>query len=729
MSHGRLRVYLGVAPGAGSTHALLDEAHRRADRGTDVVLAAVDTHRRARLDQALDGVELVGDGSAIDVAAVLARRPAVVFVDDLQRPNPDGADRAWRWQDVEYLLAAGLDVVATVDVRHIASLADVVRAITGTDPGGAVPDRLVREADQLQLVDIPPHALRRRLAHGGLLTAEQLDARRAAGFRPEVLAALREVAFTWAAGAIARQHLAHGERPPGLDAQLAAIASPVATPLDIQVAIPGDDARVAIPRLQRGLSGRRLGVGTVLALGLPSLATLALRAAGTWAGLAMDSLLLLLTVVITALVGGLWPALLGAVLASTLLNYFFIPPVYTFRVGEPHNVITLIMFLLVASLVSTVVHRAATQAGRASRAAAESRSLATLAEEVLRSDEALPALLEHLRTAFGMTSASLLEQSGTPTWQLVAGRGPQPPSRPEEAEVTVPAGDHLMLALAGRSLAAGDRTLLRAFAAQAQGLLERDRLARAAAQAARLEAGQKLRDALLGAVGHDLRTPLAAARAAVSSLQSSDVTWAPAERQELLDTAGQSLERLGRLVADLLDLSRLRAGALTVTGEPVWLEDLVPPALDEVGPGARDVRLHLAEDLPAVMADGALLTRALVNVITNAVRHSPADAPPVVAVSSVAGQVEVRVIDRGPGVPEQERSRMFVPFQRLGDTDNSTGLGLGLAVSRGLVEAMGGTLEVEDTPGGGLTMVLSLPAAPADLLAVEPGRRERGEPT
>ena len=194
----------------------------------------------------------------------------------------------------------------------------------------------------------------------------------------------------------------------------------------------------------------------------------------------------------------------------------------------------------------------------------------------------------------------------------------------------------------------------------------------------------------------------------------------------MLATAEESLTKLGRLVADLLDLSRLRAGVLAVENAPVWLDDVIPPALDELGPQADNVALRLPEDLPPVRADAALLTRALVNITANALRYSPTGTPPVLTASATGDRVEVRVIDRGPGIPEQDRSRIFTPFQRLGDTDNQAGLGLGLALSRGLVEAMDGTLQPEDTPGGGLTMVLSLPAAlDEELKTAEPGQRER----
>lgn len=859
MPRGRLRVYLGVAPGAGKTHALVDEARRCGARGKDVVVAAVDTRGRLPLDVACAGLERVGDGRQVDVEAVLARRPAVAVVDDLQEPNSPGARHPYRWQDVEELIAAGVDVVAAVDVRYLASLVDVVEVLTGSRPPHVVPDRVLRDADQLQLVDIAPPALRRRLAHGRLHPAEQVDAELSAVYRPPVLAALRELAFTWMLGTVVHQHagdaaggptvptvaagvrqaevhervlvalpggpqtepllrraarmaarmpgaelhavhVLSGRSLPGREEQdtgvLRALAADVGatyqqvigddvavallavaeaehatqlvvgadTPcgrlgrlarafgrrgggitarlvsaaphLDIHVAaVPVGGQHVEMPPSRPGLPRWRRLTGLAVAVVLPVALAVGLVRAGSWTGLAGDSLLFLLAVVITSLVGGLVPALLGAVIGSTLLNFYFIPPVHTLRVAEPHNIFTLVVFVLVAAMVSGVVQRAATLSTKAARASAESRALASMAGSVLRGQEGLPTLLEHVRTAFGMTSASLLEHVPTASdtgtgssWRAVNACGQEPPARPEEADVTVPAGDNLVLALSGRTLAAADRTMVGAFAAQAQGLLERDRLARAAALAARLEATERLRDALLAAVGHDLRTPLASARAAVSSLQAADVTWSGQERQELLATAEESLERLGRLVTDLLDLSRLRAGVLTVVGEPVWLDDVIPPALDELGEPGRDVTLRIRDDLPPVLADAALLTRALVNVIGNALRHAPGDSAPVLTASHRADHVEIRVIDRGPGIPEQDRERVFVPFQRLGDTDNFTGLGLGLALSRGLVEAMNGTLEPEDTPGGGLTMVLSLPTALDDgNRTAEPGRRERKE--
>jgi two-component system sensor histidine kinase KdpD len=238
-----------------------------------------------------------------------------------------------------------------------------------------------------------------------------------------------------------------------------------------------------------------------------------------------------------------------------------------------------------------------------------------------------------------------------------------------------------------------------------------------------------MRTALLAAVSHDLRTPLASAKAAVTSLRSPEITWSAADRAELLATADESLDKLTRLVGNLLDMSRLQAGALSVFCRPAGLDDVVAVALDQLGPLGRDVIVDIPESLPTVLVDPAILERVIVNLTGNALRYSPPGKPPLLAASTLGGRVELRVVDRGPGIPADDRDRVFVPFQRLGDTDNTSGVGLGLALSRGLTEVMGGTLDPEETPGGGLTMIISLPAGAATDQPVKaaPGRRERDE--
>jgi len=254
-----------------------------------------------------------------------------------------------------------------------------------------------------------------------------------------------------------------------------------------------------------------------------------------------------------------------------------------------------------------------------------------------------------------------------------------------------------VVALRGRSLPASDQRVLAAFAAQATAALERRRLARAAAQAASIAAADKMRTALLAAVSHDLRTPLAAAKAAIGTLRDTELEVPAEDRQELLEAADESLDRLIALVENLLDMSRLQAGAIKLRLEPAAADEILPRAVDHVPESAGRVTLEpVPPAVPPVLADGALLERVLANLVGNAVKHT--GSPVLVTVSALGGHVEIRVIDRGPGIPQADWDLVFRPFQRLGDRDNSAGVGLGLALARGLVEAMGGTLTPEDTP-------------------------------
>jgi two-component system sensor histidine kinase KdpD len=345
----------------------------------------------------------------------------------------------------------------------------------------------------------------------------------------------------------------------------------------------------------------------------------------------------------------------------------------------------------------------------------------------------LPALLERVREAFGMTSACLMERIDTDelveTWRPLASAGTPTCRRPEEGDAEIPGRENLVLVLQGRTLAADERRLVGAFAAHAAALVDRTRLSEAAAEAKPLAEADKLRTALLRAVGHDLRSPLASAKASVTSLRSDDVEWTESERDELLATADESLDRLARLVDNLLDLSRLQAGVLPVFNRPMALDEILPGVLAELGEDADRVRVDIPHTLPLVDADPALLERVVANLLANAVRYSPPGRPPLVTSSALGDVVEIRVIDRGPGIPAADRGRVFAPFQRLGDTDNTVGVGLGLALARGLAEAMHGTVQPEETPGGGLTMVVSMPSAtlrPGDTPV--PGSRERSEP-
>jgi two-component system sensor histidine kinase KdpD len=446
--------------------------------------------------------------------------------------------------------------------------------------------------------------------------------------------------------------------------------------------------------------------------------------------LSSQILLYLIVVLAVALIGGIYPALLAAIAASLLLNYYFTPPLYTFNIGERNNIIALVAFLLVAVGVSSVVDLVARRSRQAARASSEAATLSVLAGSVLRGENALQALVDRLRETFAMDSVSLLSRPTDPDgrsrfdhsdadpWDVLACSGGPPCLVPDEAETTVLAGENYRLALRGRTLPAADQRVLVAFATQAAAVLEQRRLAQAAAAAQPLAELDRTRTALLAAVSHDLRTPLASVKAAVDSLRDRDVAWSEADQQELLAAAAESLDRLSALVENLLDMSRLQAGALPVFRRRVAIEEVVPTALDDLGPDGRDVKVSIPAELPEVVADPALLERIIANIVANALRYAASDQPPLITASALADRVELRVIDRGPGIPQDARDRIFAPFQRLGDRDNTTGLGLGLALSRGLAEAMDGSLIPDDTPGGGLTMVLTLQAAQLSATAI-----------
>ncbi|MFF2126228.1 ATP-binding protein [Streptomyces olivochromogenes] len=828
MGRGKLRIYLGAAPGVGKTYAMLSEAHRRVERGTDCVVAFVEHHNRSRTEVMLHGLEQVPRkqldyrGSVfteMDVDAVLLRAPAVALVDELAHTNVPGSRNAKRWQDVEELLAAGIDVVSTVNIQHLESLGDVVESITGVRQRETVPDEVVRRADQIELVDMSPQALRRRMAHGNIYKSDKVDAALSNYFRPGNLTALRELALLWVADRVdeylteyrsehrvskiwgSRERIVVGltggpegrtlirraarlaEKGAGGEVMAVYIARSdgltSASPKELAVQrtlvedlggtfhhVVGDDIPVALLDFARGVNATQIvlgssrrktwqyvfgpGVGATVAResgpdldvhivthdevakgrGLPVARGARLgRSRIIWGwlvgvggpvvlavllntidlGLANDMLLFLTVTVAAALLGGLFPALASAAFGSLLLNYYYTPPLHRLTIADPKNIVAIAIFVGVAVSVASVVDLAARRTHQAARLRAESEILSFLAGSVLRGETSLEALLERVRETFGMESVALLERAGdVDPWTCAGSVGPQSPKRPDDADVDMPVGDHMALALSGRVLPASDRRVLAAFAAQAAVVLDRQRLQHEADQAKELAEGNRIRTALLAAVSHDLRTPLAAIKAAVTSLRSDDVAWSEEDQAELLEAIEEGADRLDHLVGNLLDMSRLQTGTVTPLIREIDLDEVVPMALGGVPEGSAD--LDIPETLPMVAVDPGLLERAVANLVENAVKYSPADEPVLVSASAMANRVEVRVVDRGPGVPDEAKDRIFAPFQRYGDAPRGAGVGLGLAVARGFAEAMGGTLNAEDTPGGGLTMVLTVRA-------------------
>ena len=828
---GELRIYLGAAPGVGKTYDMLGEAHRRAGRGTDVVVGFVETHGRAKTAALLEGLEVlprrkVGhrgvELTELDVDAVLARAPQVVLIDELAHTNAPGSRNPKRWQDVEEILDAGITVLSTLNIQHLESLNDVIERITGVRQQETVPDEVVRRAEQVELVDITPEALRRRMAHGNIYASEKVDAALANYFQPRNLTALREMALLWVAdqvevalqryradqrvadvwetrervvvaltggpeseivlrraARIAKRsgsaelfavHVLRGDgltgAPAGALAALRRLAEDVGASFHTVV---GDDVPAALLDFARGVDATQLVLGTsrrsrlarvlvesigtrviqdsghidvhmvthpeagrgirlpqrfsavpvtrraagwALGLALPLAATIAGVLGRDVLGLSTDVVLFFLATVVTALVGGLGPALLAAVAGGLLLNFFLTPPLYTLTIAGRENVITLVVMVLVAVLVALVVDRAARRAQQAAAARAEAELLSSFSRTVLTRADPLPRLLDKLREAFGLTTAAILQrQNGQ--WVISACSGPPDCARPEHADVDVAVEPDIHLVGRGHTLTAADRRLLEAVAGQAMLALRNQQIAAEAAEARRRADATELRSALLAAVGHDLRPPLTSIKAAAGSLRDRQLRLSEDDRAELAATIEESADQLTGLVNNLLDSSRIATGAVAPELHPVGFDEVAALALRGLAPpgeAARRIRLEIGEHLPEVLADPGLLERVIANVTDNALRHS-GGSPVVLRASSHADRVELRIVDAGPGVPPAQADRLFAPFQRLGDRAPG-GLGLGLSVARGFTEAMGGTITAEDTPGGGLTIVISLPAAP-----------------
>ncbi len=470
--------------------------------------------------------------------------------------------------------------------------------------------------------------------------------------------------------------------------------------------------RFRLPRITGGaLSVKRRLLGFLLALVGGPLLTWLLVSIRNEDTITSDVLAYQLLVVLVSLVGGIWPAVFAAVMSAFTLNYFFVEPYYTVTIADTRNVWALILYVLIAVLVSFIVDRAARAARAARRAEAEAELLANVAGSVLRGESAVPALISRTRESLGLAGVRLVDADGT----VVATDG-EPVRDGRYDAVTVArrnGGPPAMLELHGHTLDASARRLIDAVAAQLSAALEHSDLTATARAAGVLAETDQVRSALLSAVSHDLRRPLAAAVAAVGGLRASGANLSPDDRAELIATADESLTTLSALVTDLLDVSRVQAGVLAVSLQAVDSAGVVLAALDELGAGPDRFELALDPELPPLEADPVLLQRVLVNVMANAARHAPAGSRVRVTTSRLGGTAEIRVVDHGSGVSPERRDDMFTPFQRLGDTDNTAGLGLGLALSKGFTEGMGGTLTPEDTPGGGLTMVISLPVADA----------------
>ena len=829
MPRGSLRIYLGAAPGVGKTYAMLGEGHRRQQRGADVVVGLVETHGREQTQAQVADLDVMPRiaveyrGTTLyemDIDAILDRAPDIVLVDEYAHTNAPGSRYEKRWQDVELLLDAGIEVISTLNVQHLESLNDVITEITGTVQRETVPDAVVRRADQIELVDMSPEALRRRMAHGNVYPAERIDAAMSNYFRPGNLGALRELALLWVADrveeSLATYLAAHGitqtwetrerivvgitgrrggdtlirraarmagrvggdlvgvhvyaddglstddtemlsvqrrlvEQLGGrvhdvvapspaeglvsfaqaekatqlvlgasrrgrwhelLHGSFAGRAMRSASGLDVHIIADHDEAggsKHRHPQPDGSTRSRRRSGWVLTVAGLPLLVAITVPFRGSIA-LTTELLLFLTVVLLIATIGGRVVAAAAAVFASLLVNWFFVVPYNTLTIAEPENVVSLAVFVGVAITVGSLVDTAARRAHEAQRARIEATALARSAATLAADPEALPRLIEQIRVTFDLDRVRLVPESAPQNGYDTA----------TDAETTTPptstvsVGDALgpdsryRLELYGRTLTGDDQRVLRALADQLAVAIERSQLGREAAEAEALAQVDAVRTALLRAVSHDLRTPLASIKAMVSGLLESDVQWRPGDVRDALVTIDEEADRLNRLVGNLLDASRLQIGALAVNCQAIDLSESITATLGSIGPTADRVEVDVPEGLPAAYGDSTLLERSLYNVVTNALRHG-ADAPVRLTVGVVGHEIHVCTIDRGPGIAKHLRAKVMAPFQQLGDDRSADGVGLGMSIAQGFVQAMHARLELDDTPGGGLTVIIALP--------------------
>lgn len=835
-ARGRLEVYLGCAPGVGKTYEMLSRARGLIDDGVDIVIALVESHGRSATAAQTEGFEVIPRHEVghrgtrlmeMDLAAVLARHPGVALVDELAHTNAPGSTNAKRWQDIEVLRDAGIDVLTTVNIQHLESLNDVVEQITGVVQRETVPDDAVRAADQIELVDISPEALRQRLSAGKVYPQGRVDGALTNYFRQGNLTALRELALLWLADqvddSLADYRAAHGitdtwearERvvvavtggPESAtllrrasriasrsSAELVAVhvirgdgLSGAADLNELQLlaagfkarihTVVGEDVPAALLDFARGVNATQLvlgtsrrprwqrifeeGVGTavvassgridvhmvthdetrrrfpldirdtrfhrplswVAAVGVPLIATAALTVLDRWLDFAAQSALYFVAVLAVSMLGGIGPAALSAVVSGLLLNYFFTDPRFTFTISEPDNLITMLVLLMVAIAVAALVHSATLRRSQAQRSSRDAELLALFSDAVL-GGAGVGGLLERVRETYDQRAVSLVRTDRAAQAEIAAAVGDLPPATPDEADTACAApGGEFELLLAGHRLDSRDQRVLTSVATQAAAVVRRSELEAQASQARALAQTDEMRRALLSAVSHDLRTPLAGAKAAVSSLRSTDVTFGPEDTAELLAAIEESVDQLAGLVSNLLDSTRLAADAVRPQRRRTYLVEVLHRAVASVArrePGEPDVAMTFS----TVWADtdAGLLERALANLIDNAIHHGGGKVEVDVSADSSdtsRPRTVIQVIDHGAGIAPERRAAVFTPFTQGGQRNGGDGgVGLGLSVADGFIAALDGSLEVTDTPGGGTTMVVTLPASDPGVAAV-----------
>ncbi|HEX4026067.1 MAG TPA: sensor histidine kinase KdpD [Rhizomicrobium sp.] len=865
--HGRLKIFLGAAPGVGKTYEMLVQARRRKLEGLDAVIGVVETHGRVETDLLTKGIEAVPKKrfpykgrvlAEMDLDAILQRRPRLVLVDELAHDNAPGSRHPKRYMDVEEILAAGIDVYTTLNVQHIESLNDVVAKITHVRVRETVPDSILDRADDIELVDLTPEDLLQRLKDGKVYLADA--AMRAAQnyFVPGNLAALRELALRRTAQRVdaqmvdyMRAHAISGpweasERllvtvnaRPGAAAAIR-YARRLADRLRaswtaIHVETGGAETEAERDRVAQALRlAERMGgmaatvpaaseaegviqfarannithIVTTASRGsrwreffAPSLAQQIVREAGemsvhvmpdraekqeiakrpaperpvfdprAFAGsLAMSAaalavglllrqslavsnvaLVLLVAVLASAVTYGLVPSLFTCLICALTYNFFFLPPLYTFTIADPENVITLVVFMLVAGAASNLTARVRMQAIVARQRAATtedlyrfSRKLAGIAslDDLLWATAYQVAHMLRLHVVLLMPNS---DESGGEELMVRAGYPPEDTlddgdlaaakwafEQGQEAgrgADTLPGARRLFLPMRtargvvaiigldsdqeGQLLAPDQRRLLDSLSDQTALAIERLHLAEEADRSRVAAETERLRNALLTSISHDLRTPLASILGSASSLKAYRDSLGVGEQNELIGTIQEEAERLNHFIANLLDMTRLESGALAPNLSLIDLDDVVGSVLRRAPTQNHKLALELEPGLPMLRLDPVLFEQVLFNLLDNAAKYAAPGTTITLRARREGGAVRVQVLDEGPGLPEEDRERVFDKFYRVRVADKKrAGTGLGLAIARGFMEAMGGTITAanrSDHSGAIFTLTLPVP--------------------
>jgi two-component system, OmpR family, sensor histidine kinase KdpD len=869
-ARGRLKIFLGYAAGVGKTYAMLEAAHQRKAEGVDLVVAYIDTHDRAETEAMLQDLEVIPRRQVeyrgrllpeMDVDAVLTRRPQLALVDELAHTNAPGVRHPKRYQDVQELLDAGVNVYTTLNVQHLESLNDVVAQITGVVVRETIPDSIVDEAAEIELIDLPPVELLQRLKEGKVYVPEQAARAIAKFFRAGNLTALRELVMRRAAERVDDQMRAYMQTRaiPGpwpakerllvcvglspFSERLVRSARRLADELDAEwfavyvetsdhhrlpqnqkdrisrtlrlaeelggkaVTLPGHSVAEAVleyarkhnvtkivagkpiqPRWRELLRGSAMDqiirhsgpVDVYFISGMPKTKDAVGQQAADWrphppwrryvqsvalviGGTTLSALvrpffsptnlvmIYLLVVVLAALYLGRGPSFLAAILSVLVFDFFFVPPSLTLAIADTEYLLTFAALLVVGLVISSLTVRVREQADAAGHREAQTAELYALSRDLAAAvnlDAILQAILAHIGQTFGREVVVLLPGDSTPgdtiepqaispgfaldenqlavaAWAFKHG---QPAGRGTD---TLPSVDIRCFPLKtargvvgvlgvkpaqpGSLLTPDQRDLLQAFASQAALAIERVQLAEQAQRAELLQSEEKLRTTLLNMISHDLRTPLVSITGALSSLQEEDIVYDGATRRSLIENAHEEAERLNRLVGNLLDMTRIEAGALQLAREPTDVQDLIGSALEQAERwldtplGVRPVTVDVAMDLPLVAVDFVLMHQVLVNLLDNAVKYSPLDSPIDVRARVDGAELQIQIADRGMGVPPADLERVFDKFYRVRRPGSVSGSGLGLSICKGIVEAHGGRIWAQNREGGGTLVTLALP--------------------